>query len=271
MVAVIGGSGFYELLGDAVSVEVETPWGAPSGPVELGRVGEHRVAFLARHGKRHELPPHLVNYRANLWALRSLGVRRVLGPCAVGSLRADLYPGQLVVPDQLVDLTWGRSDTYLDGSEGPVEHVSFADPYCPQLQAALADTGARPGGTVVVIGGPRFASRAESGWYRTQGWDLINMTQYPEVYLARELGMCYACLALVTDHDTGRPDDPRIAPVTMEAVMEVLASNVDRARNLLLEVIEHLPVDTACACRTWGARQFRQDELADGGLARPRW
>jgi 5'-methylthioadenosine phosphorylase len=261
-VAIIGGSGFYELLDDAAQVSMDTPWGAPSAPVAVGRIGDRNVAFLPRHGAHHELPPHRVNYRANLWALRQLGVQRVFGPCAVGSLRGDLVPGGFVVPDQLVDLTNGRPDTYLDQPGRPVEHVSFADPYCPELRNLLGATGIRRGGTVVVISGPRFATRAESAWYRAQGWDVINMTQYPEAYLARELGMCYACLALVTDHDTGCDDDPTIEPVTMEAVLEVLAANVDRARRLLLGLIADLPVEPACACRGSGARQLQPEPAA---------
>jgi 5'-methylthioadenosine phosphorylase len=263
-IAVIGGSGFYEMFDRPEELRLDTPWGLPSGPVTLGEVGGRRVAFLPRHGRGHELAPNRVNYRANLWALRQLGVSRVFAPCAVGSLRADLRPGDFVVLDQLVDLTRGRPDTYLDpepaglGLERPaVEHVGFAEPYCPELRQVLHRNALHPGGTVVVIPGPRFATRAESSWYRRQGWDVINMTQYPEAYLARELGMCYAGLALVTDHDTGREGDPDVEPVTMDAVLAVLAANVKRARDLLMAAVPDVPSRASCSCQTSGARQLQ--------------
>jgi len=259
-IAVIGGSGFYEFLSDPVAVSPDTPYGAPSGPITLGTLGERRVAFLPRHGPAHELAPHQVNYRANLWALRQLGVSRVFGPCAVGSLRDDVHPGDFVVLDQLVDRTWGRPDTFVDGPV--VEHVSFADPYCAELGSVLVaaatetpDTVLHPSGTAVVIPGPRFATRAESTGYRAAGFDVINMTQYPEAYLARELGCCYGGLALVTDYDTGVPGHE--APVTMEAVFAVLAANVERARELLARAIALVPERPGCACATSGAAQLR--------------
>ncbi len=258
-IAVIGGSGFYQFLDDPVEARADTPWGPASGAITVGSVGGRRVAFLPRHGPGHQFPPHRVNYRANLWALRELGVERVFGVCAVGSLRADLHPGEFVVLDQLVDRTWGRPDTYLDGPV--VEHVSFADPYCPELRGvlhAVGGPGTRPSGTVVVIPGPRFATRAESGEFRSRGWDVINMTQYPEAYLARELGLCYAGLALVTDYDTGVEGDPESEPVTMEAVMAVLAANVARAGEMLRQAVAALPLTRGCACAGAGAAQLRR-------------
>jgi 5'-methylthioadenosine phosphorylase len=267
-VAVIGGSGFYELLAEPTEVDVDTPFGRPSGAITLGQIGGRQVAFLPRHGPQHHLPPDRVNYRANLWALRELGVTRVIGSCAVGSLHPDVHPGDFVVLDQLVDRTHGRPDTFLDGTTLPgadhkapaVEHVSFADPYCPELSAALTETGEgrmRSGGTVVVIPGPRFATRAESADYRARGWEVINMTQYPEAYLARELGLCYAGLALVTDYDTGALDDPTIEPVTMQRVLAVLADNVNRARDLLGAAIPLIPEEPQCRCAVSGAEQLR--------------
>lgn len=229
-VAIVGGSGFYQLLSDAVEQQVDTPYGATSGPISLGRIGDRSVAFLARHGPGHGLPPHRVPYRANMWALSELGVTRVLAPCAAGSLRPDVHPGEFVICDQFVDRTWGRPDTYFDGPT--VRHVSMADPYCAELAGGVIDALRRrgstvhAGGTVVVIQGPRFSTRAESGWYRSAGWDVINMTQYPEVTLARELGMCFCCIALVTDYDTGVEGVEGIAPVTMDAVFAVLGSMV---------------------------------------------
>lgn len=260
-IAIIGGSGFYRFLDDTTEVELDTPFGPPSGPVTVGRVGGRSVAFLARHGSRHHLAPHAVNYRANLWALRQLGVRRVIGPCAVGSLQAHIGPGDLVVLEQLLDRTWGRPDTFVDGPQ--VDHVSFADPYCSELSGVLAGTAGAPGGwpggrvhtggSVVVIQGPRFSTRAESRWYARAGFDVINMTQYPEAYLARELGLCYAGVALVTDRDAGVDGDPTVGAVTIEAALEVLAANVEHTRALLAAAIPAIPAEPSCSCRSGGA------------------
>lgn len=259
-IAVIGGSGFYRFLDDATEVELDTPFGPPSSPVAVGRVQGRRVAFLARHGAGHHLAPHSVNYRANLWALREIGVSRIIGPCAVGSLKAHIEPGDLVVLEQLLDRTWGRPDTFVDGPQ--VDHVSFADPYCPELSGAVAAAAAAPGGwpgrvhtggSVVVIQGPRFSTRAESRWYASAGFDVINMTQYPEAYLARELGLCYAGVALVTDRDAGVEGDPSVAAVTIEAALAVLGANVEHTRRLLADAIPAIPAAPACACRAAGA------------------
>lgn len=251
-IGVIGGSGFYEFLEGVRPVSVHTPYGAPSAPVAVGDLDGVAVAFLPRHGPAHELPPHKVNYRANLWALAELGVRRILGPCAVGSLQPEIAPGDFVVCDQLVDRTWGRPDTYVDGPV--VGHVSFADPYCPELRAVATEAaraeGVRvhPTGTVVVIQGPRFSTRAESRWYRQAGWQVVNMTQHPEAYLARELGLCYAAIALVTDYDTGLEGEAGIEAVTMEAVLRVLADNVARTRSLLRRAVPAVPAERSCRC-----------------------
>ncbi|HZN15142.1 MAG TPA: S-methyl-5'-thioadenosine phosphorylase [Acidimicrobiales bacterium] len=261
-VGVFGGSGFYEFLDDVQHAVIDTPYGPPSAPVAIGGIDGVAVAFLARHGVKHELPPHKVNWRANAWAMREVGVRWLVGPCAVGSLRPDRHPGEMVVLDQLVDRTWGRGDTFFDGPV-PV-HVPFADPYCPELGAPLiaaaADAGvvAHEGGTVVVIQGPRFSTRAESRWFRSQGWDVVNMTQYPEAFLARELGICYAGLALVTDYDTGvegvvAPEARHVAmeSVTMDAVFAVLEANVERTRQVLRRAIPRIAaLPRQCACAT---------------------
>lgn len=253
-IGVLGGSGFYEFLTDAEARAVTTPYGDPSAPLVVGQIGNQPVVFLARHGVAHEFPAHRVNYRANIWALRDAGVERVLSPCAVGSLRADVHPGEFAVLRQLVDRTWGRDDTYCDGPD--LHHLSFADPYCPALGAALAAATRAHGitvhedATVVVIKGPRFSTRAESRWYRAQGWDVINMTQYPEAALARELGLCFGGLALVTDYDTGVDDAPEVEAVGMASVLEVLRANVDNVRGVLTRAITALSsVDRACGCR----------------------
>ena len=251
-VGVIGGSGFYRFLDDATERVVETPYGSPSSPISVGRLAGREVAFVARHGHEHQFPPHRVNYRANLWALHSLGVRRVLGPSAVGSLQAHLRPGEFVVCDQLVDRTRGRRDTFFDGPA--VQSIPFADPYCAELRsvavAAAHHEGiaTHDGGTVVVIQGPRFSTRAESRWFTSEGWHVVNMTQYPEAALARELGICYATIALVTDYDVGLEGVDGIEPVTMERVFAVLADNVDRLRALLERAIPAIPVERACSC-----------------------
>jgi 5'-methylthioadenosine phosphorylase len=246
-VGVIGGSGFYSFLSDPERIEVETPYGAPSAPLAIGTVGERRVAFLPRHGEHHELPPHAINYRANLWALRSLAVRQVLAPCAVGSLRHELGPGSIVVPDQLVDRTSGRAQTYVDS--GAV-HAPFADPYCPRLVEVLADRDSTivRGGTMVVVEGPRFSTRAESLHYAAQGWDLVNMTGHPEAVLARELRMCYSAIALVTDLDAGLEVG---AGVSQQEVFEIFAASLDRLRALLGAAVPALPDPEGCSCSAW--------------------
>jgi 5'-methylthioadenosine phosphorylase len=244
--AVIGGSGFYTFLDDPESVEVETPYGPPSAPISVGTVGGRTVAFLPRHGDNHRLPAHQVPYRANLWALRSLGVRQVLAPCAVGGLQAEHGPGTFVVPDQLVDRTTSRVQTYYDQG---ANHVSFADPYCPRLRRhlvdGLADQDAVDGGTLVVIEGPRFSTRAESKWYAAQGWSVIGMTGHPEAILARELALCYATAALVTDHDAGVDE---ATAVSVSEVFRVFGQHIETLKDALAGVVSSLDTERACAC-----------------------
>jgi 5'-methylthioadenosine phosphorylase len=245
-VAVIGGSGFYAFLEDPEEVPVPTPYGAPSAPVALGTVAGRRVAFLPRHGAGHAFPPHAINYRANLWALRSLGVRQVLGPCAVGGLLPSVAPGDLVVPDQLVDRTWRREGSYV---ESGAVHLPFADPYCPRLRTRLtAEEGVAGGGTMVVVEGPRFSTRAESQLFAAQGWSLVNMTGAPEAALAREMRLCYAALALVTDMDAGADEG---GGVGQEEVFALFARNIERLKDLLARVIGELPDPAGCTCDTW--------------------
>ena len=255
-IGVIGGSGFYEFLTDARAVSVSTPFGSPSDDVVVGELAGRRVAFLARHGQGHRFPPHRVNYRANLWALRSVGVRQVLAPCAVGSLRPKLVPGTVVVPDQVVDRTFGRPHTVYD-AEGPVVHVGFADPYCPRGRSAVTTAAAGSpmtavdGGTLVVVNGPRFSSRAESQWHQRAGWSVIGMTGMPEAAIARELALCFTTLALVTDHDAGVASGES---VTHDEVLRVFAHNIGALKDLLRDVIRLLPAEAPdatadCPCR----------------------
>ncbi|GAA2641567.1 S-methyl-5'-thioadenosine phosphorylase [Paractinoplanes durhamensis] len=245
-IGVIGGSGLYALLENAVEVEVSTPYGPPSDPITVAQVGDRRVAFLPRHGRDHRFPPHKIPYRANLWALRALGVRQIVAPCAVGGLRPELGPGTFVVPDQLIDRTSGRVQTFYD--EGAV-HVSFADPYCPAgrgvLLAAARDVAPVDGGAMVVVEGPRFSTRAESRWFTSIGGAVVNMTGHPEAVLARELALCYTTIALVTDLDAGVEGDEG---VTQEEVFRVFAENTERLRGVLLEAVTELPVERACPC-----------------------
>jgi 5'-methylthioadenosine phosphorylase len=246
-VGVFGGSGFYTFLDDVEAVTVDTPFGPPSAPVSIGTIGSRRVAFLPRHGLHHELPPHRVNFRANVWALHRLGVGAVLAPCAAGSLQPDVHPGDFVVLDQLVDRTRGRPDTYFDGPE--VVHLSFADPYDPGLRALALEAAraegirAHDGGTIVVIQGPRFSTRAESRWFRAQGWEAVGMTQYPEIALVRELGMRPCGIALITDYDTGVEGAEGVEPVTQEQVFRFFDENIHHVRALLLRMIAAMPDD----------------------------
>jgi 5'-methylthioadenosine phosphorylase len=251
-IGVFGGSGFYSFVDGLVEHTINTPYGAPSSAVAVGTILGRKVAFLPRHGPHHEFPPHAINYRANLWAFRELGITRVLAPTAAGSLQPHIQPGDVVICDQLVDRTSGRKQTFYDG---PLSvHVSFAEPYCDELRplasasARTAGLAAHEAGTVVVIEGPRFATRAESASYQRQGWEVINMTQYPEAYLARELEMCYVNLSLITDYDVGVEGRPEIAPVTMEEALRVFSENIGRLRQALFDLIEQIPVARMCAC-----------------------
>jgi 5'-methylthioadenosine phosphorylase len=250
-IGIFGGSGFYSFLDDVNEVLVETPYGTPSAPISIGNIGGRAVAFLPRHGSKHELPPHKINFRANVWALQSLGVTRIIGPCAAGSLNRDVKPGDFVICDQLVDRTAGRADTFYDG---PVTtHVGFADPYCPELRGLAIDTakdegiGVHERGTVVIVQGPRFSTRAESKWFQEVGWEVINMTQYPEAYLARELQICYVNVSLITDYDVGVEGEEA---VSHEAVIEVFNANIEKLRGLLFALVPKIPSERTCICST---------------------
>ena len=248
-IGVFGGSGFYSFLDDTEPVPVDTPYGKPAGPPVVGTVAGRRVAFLPRHGADHRFPPHRIPYRANVWAMRELGVTQILSPCAAGSLRHDVAPGDFVVVDQLVDRTSGRAQTYYD--DRPV-HLAFADPYCSAGRAAAVLVGRGQGitvhdtGTMVVVEGPRFSTRAESQWYAANGWSVINMTGYPEAILARELELCYTSIALITDYDAGIEG----SGVTQDEVFRVFADNNARLRELLFALIPALPTERSCACAT---------------------
>lgn len=244
-IGVFGGSGFYSLLEDVTEVKVDTPYGAPSDAVMLAEVAGRKVAFLPRHGRHHTIPPHKINYRANVWAMHKLGVKAVISPCAVGSLQSHIAPGSFLVADQFVDRTKGRDDTFYDG---PItSHVSPADMYDKTLRQIAIETirehgiEAHDGGTVVVIQGPRFSTKAESVWFTKMGWDIINMTQYPEAYLCHELGMAVVNISLVTDYDSGVVAD--VEAVTAHSVLEVFQQNAENARKVVLDMIRKFPSD----------------------------
>jgi len=250
-IGIIGGSGLYELINNPVQETITTPYGTPSSNVSLGQIGGRDVAFLTRHGKDHAVPPHLINYRANLKALDALGVRQLITSSTVGSLRADYAPGDFVLTDQFVDRTSGRADTFFEGPE--VVHVSVADPYCTALRATahealttLEETF-HPTGTSVVIPGPRFSTRAESQFFQKMGWDVLSMTQHPETTLARELGMCVVNISFVSDLDAGIPgvqDEPVTGPMVFQRVAEAQP----RIKAALAEIVSRTSSTSSCAC-----------------------
>ncbi|MBS3051533.1 MAG: S-methyl-5'-thioadenosine phosphorylase [Candidatus Aenigmarchaeota archaeon] len=248
MLGIFGGSGFYSLLDNAETAVRETPFGLPSSPITLGTIGRQEVAFIARHGVHHEYPPHKIPYKANIYAFKELGVSRIIAPAAVGSLKKEIGPGTFVVPDQFVNFA-SRDDTFFN--EMPVTHVSSADPYCPELRKLVVEM-AKPlnlhvheRGTVVVVNGPRFASRAESSFYQSLG-DIINMTQYPELILAREMEMCYASVCLVTDYDVGLQGEK---PVSAQDVAEGFRQNSEKLKRLILDCIPNVPAARGCNCK----------------------
>ena len=250
-IGIFGGSGFYKLLEHPEQRLVETPYGSPSDAFMLGELGGKRVAFLPRHGGKHTIPPHLINYRANMWAMKSLGVQRIISPCAAGSLQKHVKPGSFVICDQYVDRTTGRKDTFYDG---PIStHVSAADPYCPEMRKLAIDAGKKSSipvhetGTVVTIQGPRFSTRAESKWFCQAGWEVINMTQFPEAHLARELEMCVVNISLITDYDSGLHGD--IEPVSHSEVIKVFNENLSKLQKLLVGLLETIPAERKqCSC-----------------------
>ncbi len=241
-IGVFGGSGFYSLLENPEEIRVDTPFGDASDAVMLGEMSGRKVAFIPRHGRNHSLPPHKINYRANAWAFKELGVKRVIGPCAAGSLQKEVPPGTFVVCDQIADYTKGREYTLFDGPE--VKHLTAADPYCPEMRRVAVKSAeklgipVRDGGTVTVIEGPRFSTRAESRFYSSQGWEVINMTQSPESFLCREAGMCYCNVSLITDYDVGLQG---MKPVSHEEVLKVFKENNEKLKGLINEMVAGLP------------------------------
>ncbi len=251
ILGIIGGSGLYEFtaLKDVETIEVDTPFGRPSSPIVIGTLSGKKVAFLARHGIGHFLSPTEVNYRANIYALKQLGIQRVVGISACGSLREDYAPGHIVIPDQLVDYTKDRARTFF--TNGLVVHVGVAEPFCPELSkqlfAAVAEAGAtvHATGSLITIEGPRFSTKAESNMYRAAGISLVGMTACPEAFLAREAELCYTIMAHVTDYDVWHVSEE---PVSVDMVVRTLAKNTQTAQLAIQKLVENLPVDTTCAC-----------------------
>lgn len=245
-IGLIGGSGVADFVQPTESHRVATPWGAPSAPIQEGRVGSLRVLFLSRHGVGHTIPPHRVNFRANIDALRSLGADTIVTVSSVGSLQAELPPGTFVLPSQFVDFTKQRPTSFFDG--GKVFHVSMADPFCPELLRFAAEAGAATGHpfaagkTYVCVEGPRFSTRAESKYFRSFA-DIIGMTLVPEVTLARERGLCYVCLAMVTDFDVWADK-----PVEAHEVVDTMRRNVSSMREVVVDLLPRLAVVPSCRC-----------------------
>lgn len=248
-IAIIGGTGIYDpkLIEDVKEIKVYTPFGAPSDLISIGKNRGRRVAFIPRHGRGHQIPPHRINSRANIWALKQLGVKRIVASSAVGSLREDYKPGDFVITDQFIDRTKKRIDTFYEGGE--LCHISAADPICPQLHDFLVDFTKGLGlkvhskGVYVCVEGPRFSTRAESKLFRIWGADIIGMTLYPECTLSREAQICYVSVAMVTDYDVWAE-----RPVSTKEIIETMNNNASNFQKLMMEVIPEIPRERSCQC-----------------------
>lgn len=252
-IGIFGGSGFYELLDDPQEVTIDTPYGPTSDAAMLGEIQGRKVAFMPRHGRNHSVPPAEINFRANLWAMKKLGVTQIIGPNSCGSLKPDIHPGDFVICDQFVDRTNGRKDTFFTQDSGmPVTHIACAEPYCPNMRKVAVEKckelgiTVHDGGTIVTIQGPRFSTKAESEWFSSMGWSCVNMTQYPECYLARELEICYCDISLITDYDAGTGDHEA---VTNDQVIKVFNENLEKVKSLIYAMVPALPTVRTCACK----------------------
>jgi 5'-methylthioadenosine phosphorylase len=252
---IIGGSGlceFPELEPFKVISRPATKYGPASGDIVLAKRGAMEIAFIARHGKAHDIPPHRVPYKANLTALKELGVTNVIGTCIVGSLKREIVPGSIVIPDQFINLTWGRDDTF-EADERKFVHLPMGEPYCASMRQLVISAARHTGGpmfsqgTVAVIQGPRFSTAAESRWFSGFGWDIVNMTQYPECYFAKELGICYSALATVTDYDVGLKESVTISSEGMGHVLEVFKRNIVLTKRIVLLIADGKAFRCGCA------------------------
>ena len=252
-IGIIGGTGLYSLVEVEEEVNPLTQYGKPSSPISIGKIGGKEVAFLSRHGKDHTIAPHKVPYRANIQALADLGVERIISSNAVGSLRMEYKPGDFVFIDQFVNMTHGRDDTFFD--ENKVVHTGMADPYCSDLrtlgisQAKNMRLPSHEKGTVVVVNGPRFSTRSESKFFAKQGFEIINMTQYPEAALAREKGICYLGIGIVTDYDVGLEGDETVKPVTFEEVSKVFSGSIEKVKSLINSMVPEINDERNCSCK----------------------
>ena len=253
-IGLIGGSGFYDFFGEkSEEIEIETKFGHPSDKITLGFLFGKKIAFLPRHNRNHQIPPHKIPYQANIAALKKLGVEKIIAPSAVGSLKAEIKPGDFVICDQFIDSTKKREDSFFDGPK--VAHIAMAYPYCSDLrkiavaQANELGLNIHPKGTVVVIEGPKFSTLSESLWFSKMGADLINMTQFPEVVLAAELGICYLNISLVTDYDTGIYSQAKTEPVSIEQVLSNFKKNTEKLKKLVSAIIENMPEQRICNCQ----------------------
>jgi len=253
-IGIIGGSGFYKFLTEAQEIDLETDWGKPSDKITIGQIEGKPVAFLPRHGRGHVYPPHKIPYLANLAALKKLGVKYLIAPASVGSLQKEIKAGDFVISDQFFDRTRGRADTYYNGPS--VVHISGTQPYCQTLRQIASECCKKlkysyhPQGTVVVINGPRFSTAAESIWFTKMGFSVVGMTQYPEVVLAREQEIHYLNISLVTDYDVGLVAEEKLPSVEISTVLTTFKNNIERVKNLILEIIKYLPPQKfICDCQ----------------------
>jgi len=252
-IGIIGGSGFYDFIKNGQELDVETDWGKPSDKIVIGEVEGKQVAFLPRHGKNHDYPPHQVPYQANIAAFKKIGVKYIIAPSSCGSLQKEIKPGDFIICDQFIDRTTGRKDTYYNGPE--VVHIVGADPYCSSLRKIAIDSCKKlkitchEKGTAVVVNGPRFSTGAESAWFTKMGWQVVNMTQYPAVVLAREQDIHYVNISLSTDYDVGVVAEENLPPVNFEEVLKTFKNNISRVNGVIREMIKNLPANNLqCDC-----------------------
>jgi 5'-methylthioadenosine phosphorylase len=256
-IGIIGGSGFYEFLGKGKWVDMKTPYGRPSDKIFLTEYKGRKIAFLPRHGRGHKIPPHMINYRANIWAFKQLGVKAIISPAAVGSLQPNIKRGDFVICDDFIDRTRGRKDSFFDGpassaGKPKVIHISSAYCYCEKLRKFAIESCKKnkirvhPKGTAVIIQGPRFSSKAESKWFTKMGWDIVTMTQYPEVVLAREAEICYVNISLITDYDAGLVGEKGVKPVSFDEIRRVFGQNIQNVKKVILDMIEKIPKNYKC-------------------------
>lgn len=256
-IGIFGGSGLYEFFKHGRWITVKTPYGKPSDKIFLTEYNGKKIAFLPRHGRKHQIPPHKINYRANIWAFKKLGVKAIISPAAVGSLQPNIKRGDFVICNDFIDRTKNRKDSFFDPPTGEagknkVVHISSADCYCQQLRKIAIEVCKKnkirvhPKGTDVVIQGPRFSSRAESRWFTKMGWDVVNMTQYPEVVLAREAEICYLNISIVTDYDVGLVGEKGIKPVSIEEIIKVFNQNIEKVKKVILDIIIKIPKEYSC-------------------------